>query len=643
MTRDCTATDSAGSGAMATGVAVVLCVATMAAYWGLAGNDFASFDDGKYVTGNDHVKAGLTVDGLVWAFTDVGADYWHPLSWLSHMLDVTVFGMWAGGHHLVSLAWHIANTLLLFGFLRYVTQRLWPSAFVAAMFALHPLHVESVAWVTERKDMLSTFFLFAMMWTYAVYARKGGWWRYVATVGLFAMGLMCKPMLVTVPVVLLILDYWPLKRLTLDGWRPVAVGKSLKVLILEKVPFAALAGIVAVITIAGQRKVSTMASLSEIGIVSRLCNAVLSYAIYIRDMVWPANLAVLYPYSRPSRGYALLALVFLVAITVIVAMAKRRRYLLAGWLWYLVILLPVCGIMQVGPQSHADRYTYVSLTGLFIGIAWLVGDLAGSVPAIRVPVMTVAAVLAISAAIATHQMVTYWKDGIALANRALSVTGKNYLMDTLLARLLYEKGDFNQALRYCGESVTIQRDVPGAWLISGMSLTELGRLAEAERSLRRAIEIDPSIPEAYAALAKVMGETDRLDEGILLYTKALAMNPKLEEANFNLAVLYTRKGNYSQAARAYEASIAAKPSSEAWNGLGDSLVALGEIARAENAYRQSIRLEPGQAVTHYNLAVVLSAQDRKAEALTEAVDALRLAPDNPDAQGLYRKLSAEPK
>jgi tetratricopeptide (TPR) repeat protein len=661
---------------MTAAIVLLLTLATLLAYRGLATNEFVDFDDPKYVTANGHIRAGLTAEGLKWALTDVGVDYWHPLTWASHMLDVSLFGMWAGGHHLVSLGFHIVNALLLLGFLRYTTKRLWTSVFVAGLFALHPLHVESVAWVAERKDVLSTFFLLAAMWMYAYYAKRPGWARYAGVAVLFALGLMSKPMLVTLPVILLLLDYWPLERFNLDGWKMKVERVSVWQLLLEKVLLAGMAIFAAVLTVVGQYKVEAMATLEGVSIMGRLWNAFVSYWRYIGAMVWPEGLAALYPYyDSPPWWQGAVALLLLIGTSVAVYLARSRKYITVGWLWYLIMLVPVIGLVQVGPQSHADRYTYVSLTGLFVIIAWLGGEAAVRDRTSRVTMAIAAGVVLVALGTMTWRTTGYWKDTMSLAHRAISVTKRNHLMLGLLgqcqmqrgeydkayaslmeslrqgtrssasfswmliARLFYEKGQLAEAANYGTAALEQKPQLLSAWLVTGMALCDMGRFEEAEKHLRKAIELDEYAAQPYAALARLMGESGRLDDGIALYRKSLEMDNTDAEVYFNLGVLCAKKGDFPAAAEAYGRSIATKTSWDAWNGLGDCLVGMGELKRAEQAYRQSIKIKPDEAVSHYNLAVILASSGRRSEAAEEAGRALKLAPENADAGELYRKLT----
>ena len=347
-------------------VAAVLSLVTLAAYWRLPANGFiVRYDDGAYVTQNPHVQAGLTGQTIRWAFTSVWSGNWHPLTWISHMVDCRLFGLNPLGHHLVNLLLHICNTILLLLVFTRMTGSLWRSAFVAAVFAIHPLHVESVAWVAERKDVLSTFFWMLTMGAYVLYSEKPGVKRYLPVAFIYALGLTAKPMLVTLPLVLLMLDYWPLGR-----------SRSWRSLLLEKLPLLAMAAGSSIITLIAQRGVA-LSHLDAFPIGIRIENALVSYAVYIQKTLWPTKMAIFYPYPESIAAWKVAAsAITLAGVSAMVLLTTRkRRYMGFGWMWYVVTLIPVIGLLQVGLQAMADRYTYVPLIGLFVIAAWLVPDL----------------------------------------------------------------------------------------------------------------------------------------------------------------------------------------------------------------------------------------------------------------------------
>jgi len=366
-------------------ICVFLILATLAVYWQVQHHAFVNYDDSFYVTDNRHIQEGLTLESVRWAFTTTYGGNWHPLTWLSHMLDHKLFGMNPGRHHLTSLILHVLNTLLLFLVFKKMTGDSWPSGFVAALFALHPLHVESVAWIAERKDVLSTFFWMLTMWSYIRYIERPATGRYLTALLFFSLGLMAKPMVVTLPFVLLLLDYWPLNRLQNQPSNAKITSQTktdFLGLVREKIPFFILVEMSCVATFYAQNQAGAMVSLDSIPFIARFANAVLSYATYMGKMIWPSNLAVIYMYPEmvswwqaAAAGLAL-ASIFSAAFIFI----KKKPYFAVGWLWFAGTLVPVIGLVQVGSQSMADRYTYIPLIGLFIVIAWGVPELVARLP-----------------------------------------------------------------------------------------------------------------------------------------------------------------------------------------------------------------------------------------------------------------------
>jgi hypothetical protein len=413
-------------------ICAALSVLTLAIYYQVHTFDFVSYDDPNYVYRNLHVQAGITVGSVDWALTAGRSANWHPLTWLSHTLDWQLFGANAGGPHTVNLIFHIANTLLLFLVLTRMTNALWQSAFVAALFALHPLHVESVAWVSERKDVLSTFFWMLTMWAYLWYVRKPGAARYLLALLMFALGLTAKPMLVTLPFVLLLLDYWPLERIGAKQQKTQGRERrrTFYRLVYEKVPFTVLSAASSIITFVVQQGRDAMVPLSDLPLKYRIGNAFISYAEYIEKMFWPSGLAVFYrhPGRNISIAYAAIAALLLAAATILILrLSRNRRYLITGWFWYLGTLVPVIGLVQVGVQGLADRYTYVPLIGLFIMIAWGVPDLLAKLR-YRKTILACAAILTVAGmSLCTYVQLGYWKNTLTLFEHALTVTKKNYI------------------------------------------------------------------------------------------------------------------------------------------------------------------------------------------------------------------------
>ena len=461
----------------------MLVVAIFAAYAQTLHFGFVNYDDPDYVAANPYVKSA----NVAWAFTHSFAGNWFPLTWLSHMLDFALFGFDAGGHHLTNVVLHALSTLLLFAALLRMTGARWASAMVAALFALHPLHVESVAWIAERKDVLSAFFWMLTMYAYALYAARPGPLRYVFTLLAFGCGLMAKPMLVTLPLVLLLLDRWPLAR----GIR-----------IVEKIPLLVLSAAVSVVTFFVHKKVGATASLDIFPVAMRFENALVSYAVYIVKMFWPSNLAVFYPYSRQSL--AVPATFAVIAIVVITVMARLRPYLIVGWLWYLVTLAPVIGIVQVGAQARADRYTYIPMIGLSIALVWGLAEILAPWPQLQ-RVLAYAACAA--CAVLTWSQVRYWQDGVSLFRHAVDVTTDNYAARFNLAAALDERGDRAEGAGELAEAVRIQPKFAAARAELGQLLAKQGRLPEALMQLHAAADLNPADASTHYRLGTVLGES----------------------------------------------------------------------------------------------------------------------------------------
>ena len=484
-------------------ICVLLALATAAVYGQTAWHAFVGYDDPVYLTRNITVLGGVTADGFRWAFSTWHAANWHPLTWLSHMLDVEMWGLWPGGHHLTSSALHVVNTLLLFGLLRALTKERWRSTLVAALFALHPLHVESVAWVSERKDVLSTLFGLGSLWLYATWTRKRGTRLYLSALVSFALSLLAKPVWLTLPALLLLLDFWPLRRVGRSERGERAVGSetvpdesSRARLALEKIPFAILSLASALVTLVAQRQGGALWSSAEVPLLQRFANAAVSTWRYLGKALWPTDLSVLYPHpyiaetggSAWSPWQVAASLTLLLVLSAAIWRLRSRRYLLFGWLWYLVALVPVIGIVQVGAQGMADRYSYVSLIGVFIGIVWTAGD------ELRKRSMTrTAAALSILAllcfSLLSFRQVQVWRDSVTLFEHALARAPGNWILHAHLGDALLEDGkpsrsDAESAAQHYRAVVAIRPDHLGARASLASLLSQLGRSNEAAEQLR---------------------------------------------------------------------------------------------------------------------------------------------------------------
>ncbi len=620
-----------------------LFIATATAYWSVRNHEFVNYDDGLYVTKNRNVQAGLTWDGIKWAFTTTHASNWHPLTWLSHMLDYEIYGPKPGGHHLSSLLFHAANTLLLFLVLSKMTGAPWRSGFVAALFGLHPLHVESVAWVAERKDVLSTFFWLLTMWTYARYAERPGLSRYLLVLLFFAFGLMSTPMLVTLPFVMLLLDYWPLNRL-----RPghgdedsvqtqslfITSGKESPTLhlILEKVPFLVLAGIASVVTLFAQQHGGALRSLESVSADVRIANALVSYVNYIIKMAWPQELAVLYPHPGNTLpmwkawGAALL----LVCVSFLVFRARRTRpYLPVGWLWYLGTLVPVIGLVQVGGHAVADRYSYVPLIGLFVIISWGMADLGGRVRCGRFVLATSAATLLLAFTARTWFQVGHWQNSMALFKRTLDVTSDNYVAHNNLGLALAEHGDLEEAIAHYSFAMHINPNYAKAYNNMGVALAEQGKLKKAAAGYSEALRINQDYEDAHYNLGNALAEHGNLKEAIAHYSEALRIKPDFAKAHINLAKALASQGKLREAIAHYYEALRIEPDNATAHGnLGAALADQGELDQAIVHFSKALRIAPDDAKAHHNMGIALARLGKMDEAIAHYSEAIRITPND---------------
>ncbi|MFN0152265.1 MAG: tetratricopeptide repeat protein [bacterium] len=587
-------------------IAAALVAAVIAAFSPVLRNGFVDYDDTIYVTRNAAVRDGLSFAGARWAFSTTHAGNWHPATWLSHMLDAQLFGLAPRGHHLTSVVLHAANAVLLFLILQGITRACWRSALVAALFALHPTRVESVAWVAERKDVLSTFFWFASIYAYVAYTRapRGGaaGGRYALAAALFALGLLSKPMLVTLPLTLLVLDYWPLGRM--NGERP------LRVLALEKAPLFALAAVSAVVTFVVQRGAHAVGTLETYGPLTRVANALVATATYLRQVVWPGDLAVFYPYSRESLGVAPVAAaaILIVSISFLAYRARASHpAFAAGWCWFVVTLLPVIGLVQVGEQSRADRYTYVPYVGLFVAAVWELARVAAS--GTRARAAGVAAICAVAAfGAATNVQARHWRTSETLFTHALRVTKENSLAHNNLGHALNESGRFTEAVPHFQEALRIRPDYAHAHTNLVRALCMANRLDDAARELSRWLDGRPDDAVAIANLAGVRLQQGDFDGAVRLFTDAAAREPENAATQRGLGLAHLAKRNYSAAIAPLAASVRLDPANaETQNNLGYALFRAGDATRAVEHYREALRLRPDYEIARNNLEQALAA------------------------------------
>ena len=659
----------------AVAMVLALMVLNLAVFAPVRHYDFVQLDDPVQVSENQHVAGGLTWGAIGWAFTSAHAGYWMPLVWLSHMTDVQIYGMKAGPHHVTNLLLHVANTLLLFGLLWRLTGSVGRSGFVAALFAVHPLHVESVAWITERKDVLSTLFWMMAIWAYVWWVHKRGAARYVLVVLTFALGLMAKPMIVTLPLVLLLVDVWPLGRLSGVGLRPSTLGlgrpsssdrpkpeahppkprrerrhtrqgtrtkaqelrtrtgdqgpfdsrtsaalargrpagrDNLLALMVEKLPLFALALAGSIVAVLTQRAAGAVSDLQAAPFTLRVENALVSYVAYLGKMLWPAGLVPYYGFPQSIPAWQLAgAVLLLAAITLaVVRLAARCPYLLVGWFWYLVTLLPVIGLVQVGVQGMADRFTYVPLIGIFIMMAWGVPDLLARVRMPRREMMAaVAAVIVVVAcAVSARAQVGYWRDSVSMWTRTTEVT--------------------------------MHTDAYHAHLALGSTLRLQGRLDEALSHFAEAARLQPRSAEAQYELGATYATQGRYEDAMSRLSQALRLKPDLAAAHLDLATVFARQQRLDEAIAHYRAALSIAPDApDAHNNLGAALAQQGKLQEALPHFAEAVRLKPDFESARMNLGVALANTGRPQEALQQFQEAVRLDPRNDAARRAVEQLS----
>ena len=619
-------------------VVLALSLLVFGVYWQVGGYAFTNIDDGMYVSENPIVLRGLTLEGVRWAFTTFHAANWHPLTWLSHMLDVEFFGPSAGWHHRMNVLYHLLNTELLFLVLWRITGGMWQSAFVAALFGVHPLHVESVAWVAERKDVLSTLFWILTMGAYLRYARRPGIGRYLQVTAVFALGLMCKPMMVTLPFVLLLLDWWPLGRLaTSDSPHFPSWRFSLPVvsrLAWEKVPLLGMSAISCAITYLAQAKGKSIFSFEQIPFGSRISNAFVSYVIYLGKTVWPSSLAVFYPH--PATVHANIpaweiagAILLLCGFTIMaLRQGHSRPYLAMGWLWYLGTLVPVIGVVQVGGQALADRYTYVPLIGIFIAVAWGIPPILSARRYRQLVLGAFAGALLVALSVTAWVQVGYWRDSVTLLSRAVAITDRNWLAMNNLGASYGKLGQHQRAIGYCREALRIKPDFAEAWTSLGVSYDALGQYQQAIGYYREALRIKPDFAEAWYNLGISDGKLGRYQQAIGYYREALRIKPDFAEAWSNLGVSYDALGQDQQAIGYFLEALRIKPDfAEAWYNLGVSYGKLGLHQQAIPIYQEALRIKPDYVEAWNNLGMSYGILGQYQQAIGSFQEALRIKPD----------------
>jgi len=664
--------------------AVMLALLTMALYWPATHHDFVNYDDDKYVVDNHHVTSGLTLENMRWAFRSSYTANWHPVTWLSHMLDCALFGLNARGHHSTNVLLHALNAALVFALLRGMTGATWRSLLAAALFAVHPLRVESVAWVAERKDVLSGCFGLLALIFYARYAKVQGPTSevqrqaleardpqletgstprpsrippsifYLLSLFFFALGLMSKPMLVTWPLVMLLLDYWPLRRFepppltaqlsTLDSQpsaldsQPSALNSQLSTalrLVREKIPFFALAALASVVAWVVQRQEGAMASSASLTLGARSGNALISYCRYLGKMFWPRDLAVFYPHpGHWPLGKVLAAGALLLGVSAILWTQRRRHpFLLVGWLWFCGTLVPVIGLVQVGAQALADRYTYIPSVGLLVLVVWGACELARGWQ-YGVIALSVAACAVIALCLdLTRQQLEYWQDGEALFRHAVEVTANNSTARNSLGAALDKKGQTEEAISQYEEAIRLKPDYAKAYNNLGAALCKKGEIDKAISQYMEAVRLTPDYADAYYNLGNALDKKGQTEEAVSQYRHVIRLRPDYAQAWNNLGAALAGEGQTGEAIRQYREAIRLRPDyAEARNNLGATLLKGGQTDEAISQFQEAIRLKPDDAEIQNNLGFALAGEGQTGEAISRYQEAIRLKPDYAEAR-----------
>jgi len=566
-------------------------------FWPLQYADFINYDDNLYVFENSHLAKGFTWDNIKWAFGDYHTGYWHPLTWLTLILDYRLYGANAGGYHWTNVLFHMAGSLMLFFTFAKMTGAPVKSFFIAALFAVHPLHVESVAWIAERKDVLSTFFFMTTIWAYVHYKDQRTVTAYLFVLTAYILGLMSKPMLVTLPFILLLLDYWPLGRFREGRSGGFVTAKRKWAIIIEKIPLFALSGAVSVMTFWTAKEMGGVISLGRVPFLHRLKNAIVSYGEYLRKMFLPGDLSVFYPYREViPLFHAVFWGAALVLFTFFALRSMRKRpYAIVGWLWYLGVLFPVIGLVQAGEQGMADRYTYVSLIGISIILAWWLPDILNHRQSNKRVLYAGAALFILVMMILSARQVSYWQNSTALFKHALTVTKDNHMAHNTL----------------------------------GLSLSKEGKTEDALMHYQEALRIKPNYANAHNNIGLVLMKRGKTDEAIGHYYTALKIVPNYPAAHINLGISLAKKGELSKAVSHFQAALAIQPRhAVALNNLGIAMARLGKTAEAIHSFRMSLESEPNDAETHNNLAITLANSGNPREAVQHFYASLRINPND---------------
>jgi tetratricopeptide (TPR) repeat protein len=576
---------------------IILTAATFIVYWQVHHFGFVNFDDNIYITENSHIQSGITPKGICWAFTTRYFELWNPLVWLSFMLDYQFYGLNAGGYHVTNLILHILSTLLLFWLFNRMTKALWKSAFIAAFFALHPLHVESVAWIAERKDVLSAFFWILTLCLYVYYTEKPAIKRYLFILLTFSLALLSKPMVVTLPIIMILLDYWPLKRFETQK------GNAFLWQVKEKLPLFVMSLVLVIITLLSPEKTTE----KHFSLISRLMNAPISFVIYLKKTFWPLDLSVFYPFLEQIPVWQVLGAIFLITIVSVstVALAKRLPYLLVGWFWYVITIIPVIGIIQINLQAMADRYTYLPLIGISIILAWGIPPLFREKNIRNKILFPMAIAFILSMSLSAWKQCGYWKNAIELYKYILHTTQNNYAAHVNLGSALFDERRTEEAISHYNEAIRIMPNLVLSYDKRGIALAKVGRYQQAIKDFNEAIRLSPDYDNAYYNRGTLYQGLGRYQLAISDLSETIRLKPDHLAAYFNRGSAYISLGRYQQALEDLSKVISLNSASfDAYNNRGCIYLTLGRHQQALEDYSKAISLKPDYADAWNNRAFV---------------------------------------
>ena len=642
-------------------IVIFLIVASLIAYSRILSNDFINLDDPLHITQNDHIKSGIHLQNIKWAFTSIVNAHWFPLTLISHMLDWSLFGSDASGHHMVSLLLHIGAAIFLFLFLNKTTNNIWPSAFAAAFFALHPLRVEAVAWAADRKDVLSMFFGMASLYAYSFYVENNRCSRYIFCLILFIFGLMSKPIILTLPFLMILLDYWPLKRCPMDLLSPFKNRRQIfGKLLREKVPFIFFTIVSCIITFRAQDKSHLVASLRNLSFDTRVQNMFISYVSYLEKTFWPFDFAVYYSYERSfPLGNVLISCIILIGITMtVIYVMKKMPFLFVGWFWYLGTLVPVIGLVQIADIARADRYTYLPSVGIVMMITWGIPFLFYHKVISKKILFTAGIAVLTILSILTWQQCRYWKNSIELYNHTLKVTKNTYFIRHLLGRALAEKGNTKEAIDQYDEAIKLKPKNANAYQARGNAYEKLGQyqqaFAEYNKAVRlepndktynsrglayyklgqyrealadhnEAIRLNPDVADAYQARGNAYEKLGQYQQALADYNEAIRLNPDVADVYSNRGTIYFKLGQYQQALVDYNKAIIMKPkSADAYNNRGLAYGKLGQYQQAVDDFNQATSLKPDYIDAYNNRGFAYFLQGNKERGCSDAQKACSL-------------------